>query len=293
MVSTELLVQTLVSGFLLGGVYATAAIGLSLTFGIMDIVNLAHGHLLMLGGYVSVILFVMLGISPLVGMLVAFVGLFAVGVVLQQWLINPIVDEGMEPAILVTFGVALLFQNVVQFFLGSEPKATDLGFEGIRIHLGPILISFPRLVTFAISVGLIALTWAFLYYTKTGRAVRATAQNRTAARTMGINTDRVFTVSMGLGAGLAGASGALLSMLFPVDPFVGWSLLLTSFAVVVLGGVGSLPGTIVGGLILGMSENLGALFFGGGFRDVVTFGIFIVVLIIKPSGLWGEPPGEA
>jgi branched-chain amino acid transport system permease protein len=142
-------------------------------------------------------------------------------------------------------------------------------------------------VTFVIAVLLIVGTWAYLQYTKTGQAIRATAQNRTAARYMGIDTERIYVITLGIGTALAGAAGSLLSMLFPIDPFVGWSYLLKAFAVVVLGGVGSILGTLVGGLVIGVSENLGALYLGGGYRNVVSFSIFPSVLLVKPEGLFG------
>ena len=287
MVTTELVVQTLVNGLLLGGIYAVAALGLSLVFGIMDIVNLAHGHMLMVGGYTAIILFAVLGVTPLAGMFVAMGVLFLAGVVLQKVLLSRVVDEGLEQPILVLFGVALVLQNLGRVFLGGDAQSTEIGIPGSGFEIGSVFFSFPRTVTFVISVSLVVATWAFLQYTTTGQAIRATSQNRTAARYMGIDTDRIYLVTLGLGTALAGAAGALLSMLFPVDPFVGWSYLLKAFAVVVLGGVGSVIGTLVGGLILGVSENLGALYLGGSYRDIITFAIFLLVLLVRPQGLFG------
>ena len=287
MVTSELVTQTLVNGLLLGGIYAVAALGLSLVFGIMDIVNLAHGHMLMVGGYTAIILFAMVGVTPLVGMFVAMGVLFVLGVVLQKFLLSHVVDEGMEQPILVLFGVALVLQNLGRVLLGGDAQSTEIGIPGSGFEIGSVFFSFPRTVTFVISVLLVVATWAFLQYTTTGQAIRATAQNRTAARYMGIDTDRIYLITLGLGTALAGAAGALLSMLFPVDPFVGWSYLLKAFAVVVLGGVGSVIGTLVGGLILGVSENVGALYLGGSYRDIITFAIFLLVLLVRPQGLFG------
>jgi branched-chain amino acid transport system permease protein len=294
MVSLELAVQTAVNGLLLGGIYAVAALGLTLVFGIMDIVNLAHGHMLMVGSYVAIILFATLGLSPLIGMLAAMVVLFVLGVVLQRLVLNRVVGEGLEQPILVLFGVALVLQNLGQYFLGSNAQSTDLGILQGGLNIGPILgvgpifLSSPRTITFVVAVALVALTWLFLHRTTTGTAIRATSQNTEAAQYMGIDTDRVYVLTLGIGAALAGAGGALLSMLFPITPFVGWSYLLTTFAVVVLGGVGSIVGTLVGGLVLGVSENLGALYLGGGFRNIITFTIFLAVLLVRPRGLFGS-----
>jgi branched-chain amino acid transport system permease protein len=287
MASSELVAQTLVNGLLLGGIYAVAALGLSLVFGIMDIVNLAHGHMLMVGGYAAIILFAATGITPLVGMLLAMVLLFVLGVVLQKVLLQHVVDEGLEQPIIVLFGLALVLQNVGRVLLGGDARSSDIGIPGNGIDLGMVYLSFPRTVTFVIAVLLIVGTWAYLQYTKTGQAIRATAQNRTAARYMGIDTERIYVITLGIGTALAGAAGSLLSMLFPIDPFVGWSYLLKAFAVVVLGGVGSILGTLVGGLVIGVSENLGALYLGGGYRNIVSFSIFLAVLLIKPEGLFG------
>lgn len=291
MVAEDLFAQTLVNGLLLGGIYAVAALGLSLVFGIMDIVNLAHGHLLMVGGYVAIILFSALGLTPLVGMLVAMGLLFGVGVVLQRALLDRVVDEGLEQPIIVLFGVALVFQNLGRYFLGGDAQSAEIGLSGGSFSVGPVFFSFPRTVTFVTAVVLVFATYLFMQYTSTGRAIRATAQNRTAARYMGIDTDRIYVVTLGIGAALAGAAGALLSMLFPIDPFVGWSYLLKAFAVVVLGGVGSILGTLVGGLLLGVSENIGALYLGGSYRDIVVFTIFLIVLLVKPEGLFGGSGG--
>lgn len=292
MVTIDLLAQTVSNGILLGGIYALAALGLSLIFGIMDVVNLAHGHLLMLGGYVAIVLFATAGLSPLVGMLAAMVVLFVIGIVLQRTLLERVVDEGIEQPILVLFGVALVFQNLGQHFLGSESQSTELNLGLGGLNLGPVLLSSSRTVTFVIAVLLVVLTWLFLEYTSTGHAIRATSQNRTAAGYVGIDTDRIYMLTMGIGAALAGAAGSLLSMLFPIDPYVGWSYLLKSFAVVVLGGVGSIIGTLVGGVILGTAENVTALFFGGSYRDVMTFTIFLLVLLLKPEGLFGTGGGS-
>ena len=291
MVATDLLTQSVVNGLLLGGIYALAALGLSLVFGIMDIVNLAHGHMLMVGAYIAILLFTATGITPVVGMLLAMVLMFGLGVLLQKVLLKHVVDEGIEQPIIVLFGLALILQNLGRVLLGGDARTADIGLPGSGIDVGLAYMSFPRTVTFVIAVLLIVLTWAFLQYTKTGQAIRATAQNRTAAKYMGIDTDQIYVITLGIGTALAGAAGALLSMLFPIDPYVGWSYLLKTFAVVVLGGVGSVIGTLVGGLVLGVSENLGALYLGGGYRNVVSLLIFLVVLLVKPEGLFGGSGG--
>ncbi|MFD1600908.1 branched-chain amino acid ABC transporter permease [Halobellus rarus] len=291
MVATDLLTQSVINGLLLGGIYALAALGLSLVFGIMDIVNLAHGHMLMVGAYIAILVFAATGITPLVGMLLAMVLMFGLGVLLQKVLLKHVVDEGIEQPIIVLFGLALILQNLGRVLLGGDSRTADIGLPGSGIDIGIAYMSFPRTVTFVVSVLLIVLTWAFLQYTKTGQAIRATAQNRTAAKYMGINTDQIYVITLGIGTALAGAAGALLSMLFPIDPYVGWSYLLKTFAVVVLGGVGSVLGTLVGGLVLGVSENLGALYLGGGYRNIVSLLIFLGVLLVKPEGLFGSSGG--
>ncbi|QSW98491.1 branched-chain amino acid ABC transporter permease [Haloterrigena alkaliphila] len=291
MVATDLVVQSLLNGLLLGGIYAVAALGLSLVFGIMDIVNLAHGHMLMVGAYVAITLFTAFGLTPIVGMVVAFVVLFVLGMALQRVVLKRVVGEGMEQPIIVLFGLALMLQSIGRIVVGSDAQATDIGIPGNPVSIGEITLSFPRLVTFVLSLALILGTWAFLKYTTTGLAIRATAQNNAAAQYMGIDTANIYVLTLGIGTGLAGAAGALLSMLFPITPFVGWSYLLKAFAVVVLGGVGSVPGTLIGGLILGVSENVGVLYLGGGFRDIISFTIFVLVLLVRPHGLFGNSGG--
>lgn len=288
MVSGDLLTQAVANGILLGGIYALAALGLSLVFGIMDIVNLAHGHMLMVGAYVAIGLFAAAGITPLIGMFLAIVLMFGLGMLIQVVLLRHVVDEGIEQPIIVLFGLALVLQNVGRALVGGDSRSADIGIPGSGVDIGIAFLSFPRTVTFVVSVLLIVTTWAFLQYTKTGQAIRATAQNRTAARYMGIDTDRIYVITLGIGTALAGAAGALLAMIFPITPFVGWSYLLKTFAVVVLGGVGSVLGTLVGGLVLGVSENLGGIYLGGGYRDVVGLLIFLGVLLIRPQGLFGS-----
>ncbi|WP_435182509.1 branched-chain amino acid ABC transporter permease [Halobellus sp. EA9] len=292
MVASDLVVQSIANGLLLGGIYALAALGLSLVFGIMDVVNLAHGHMLMVGAYIAILIFAATGITPLVGMFLAMGIMFAFGVVLQKVLLQHVVDEGLEQPIIVLFGLALVLQNVGRILLGGDARTADLGIPGGGFDLGVVFLSLPRTVTFVVSVLLIVATWALLQYTKTGQAIRATAQNRTAAKYMGIDTDRIYVITLGIGTALAGAAGALLSMIFPIDPYVGWSYLLTTFAVVVLGGVGSVLGTLVGGLVIGVSENLGALFLGGGYRNVVSLLIFLGVLLVRPQGLFRSGGGS-
>ncbi|WP_247004690.1 branched-chain amino acid ABC transporter permease [Halosolutus gelatinilyticus] len=292
MVSPELAFESLLNGLLIGGIYAVAALGLSLVFGIMDVVNLAHGHMLMAGAYVGILLFAATGITPLVGMLLAAGVLFAFGVFLQRVLLERVVDEGIEQPIIVLFGLALVLQSVARIVLGSEPQRASIGIPGSSIPVGPAVLSFSRVVTFGVSVTLIVGVWAFLRYTTTGLAIRATAQNTDAAQYMGIDTGRIYIITLGLGTALAGAAGALLSILFPFTPYAGWSYLLKAFAVVVLGGVGSVIGTLVGGLVLGVSENVGVLFVGGGYRDLISFSIFLAVLLVRPQGLFGTSGGE-
>ncbi|MXR19926.1 branched-chain amino acid ABC transporter permease [Halobacterium bonnevillei] len=291
MVASDLILEALLNGLLLGGIYAVAALGLSLVFGIMDIVNLAHGHMLMVGAYVAIFLFTTFNITPIIGMIGAFVVLFALGMALQRVLLERVVGEGIEQPIIVLFGLALMLQSIGRIWVGSDAQATDIGIPGEAIDIAGASLSFPRMVTFAISILLILGTWAFLKFTTTGLAIRATAQNNSAAQYMGIDTDNIYVLTLGLGTGLAGAAGALLSMLFPITPFVGWSYLLKAFAVVVLGGVGSVAGTLVGGLILGVSENVGVLYLGGGFRDIISFSIFVLVLLVRPHGLFGSSGG--
>ena len=298
MVDVDLFVLTLLNGILLGGIYAVAALGLSLVFGIMDVVNLAHGHFLMVGGYVAVLLFSAAGITPLLGMFAAIGVLFVVGMIVQRTLLERVVDAGIEQPILVLFGVALVLQNLGRHFLGANARTTDLGLGlgafGLdlgAVGLGVVNLSSSRSITFVVAVLLVAVTWLLLHRTNTGRAIRATAQNRTAAQYVGIDTDRIYIITLGIGSALAGAAGALLSMLFPIDPFVGWSYLLKAFAVVVLGGVGSIGGTLVGGIVLGVSENVGSLYIGGSYRDIISFAIFLGVLIVRPEGLFGGSGG--
>lgn len=291
MPTLDVVLQILVNGLLLGGIYAVVALGLSLVFGIMDIVNLAHGHMLMIGAYVAILLFTTLGLTPLLGMFAAMGLLFVVGILLQRFLLQYLDETVIEQPIIALFGLALVIQSLGRILIGGNARSTEIGIPGVNVRVADIVLSFPRVATFVLSVLLIFATWLVLQYTDTGRAIRATAQNRNAARYVGINTDRVYLLTLGIGTALAGAAGALLSMLFPITPFVGWSYLLKAFAVVVVGGIGSIPGTLIGGLVIGVSENIGSLYLGGGFRDIIAFSIFLLVLLVKPKGLFGSDKG--
>jgi len=284
----NVLAQAITSGLLMGGLYALISVGLTLIFGVMRVINFAHGDLMMLSMYLTYWLFTLFGVEPYLSLIVTIPVLFVIGSGIQKFLINRVLDAPQSSQLFITFGVMLIAQNMALLFWKANYRAIRTYYTGSVIKLGEVFISVPRLASFSVAIILTITLYVLLTRTKTGRAMRATAQNRQVSSLMGVNVLRTYVVAFGVGAACVGAAGTLLSVFFYISPTVGTTFTLTAFLAVVLGGMGSFTGAFFGGLIVGVAESLGAVYFATQYRELVTFILFIIILLVKPSGLLGK-----
>lgn len=292
----EVLLQTLISGLLLGGLYALIGLGMTIIMGVMKIINLAHGELMMVGMYVAYVLFSWAHIDPYLSILVAAPLLFVLGVGIQKFLINPVlkVDSILpENQVILTVGVGMVLANLATIVFKSDYRTTPVEYATKAWYLSDywraapieLSLSLPWTVSFLFAVAITAGLWFFLSRTDTGKSIRATAQDRDAALLMGVNVERMRVVTFGLGSALVGAAGCLFMPIYYLYPDVGGQFTLTGFVITILGGLGSTFGAILGGLILGVFESLTATYVGMGWAPVGRFVIFVAVLVFVPGGV--------
>jgi branched-chain amino acid transport system permease protein len=282
--------DVLVSGLLLGGVYALVALGLNLVFGVVQVVNFAHGEFVMLGMYGAYLAKAQWGLDPYVSVLLVTPLAFLLGVVVQRLLIEPLLDEPLMQ-IFATFGLVILFQNIVLAITTGVPRSVRTASSSSNLDLG-VAVSVPRLVILVLATLLAVALIAFLRRTTLGTAVRAVSQDRATARLMGIDVSRTYMLTFGLATALAAIAGALLAPVYTATPSIGFNFILPAFAVVVLGGLGSVPGAYVGGLIVGVVEALAGYYLDASLKQAFWFALFFIVLVVRPSGLLGRPVGR-
>lgn len=284
----HLLWQVLANGILLGGLYALMALGLALVWGVLNIVNLAHGGFIMLGGYACYYLFADLQLDPFAALPVAMLAMFALGYVIQRYVLNLIVRSAMFNTLLVTFGIDVVLTYLAQIAFSADFRTINPSYAGTNFTLAGVTIPLARMFTFGIAIALTVALWLFLLRTHLGRAIRATAQNLVAARLYGVEPRSVYALTFGLGAAFAAAAGGLYGIVSQVNPYIGAPLTAKSFAIAIIGGLENPLGVIVGGLFLGIVESLTALYVGPTFTDVASFGVLVVVLVVRPSGILGK-----
>jgi branched-chain amino acid transport system permease protein len=283
------LLQALLDGLVLGGVYAFAAVGFSLIFGVLGVVNLTHGIFVVLGAYLALLLHEVLGIDPLLGLPAVMAVLFALGYLYQRTLIAAAVERAsLVASLLVTFGVALMARNLLQIAASPDVRTVSTGYSFVGLSLGPLRVELVRAAGLLTSLVLLTGLSLLLSRTGFGRAIRATAQQPVGAAISGINVRHVNGLTFGLGSAFAGASGAVIGMMLPFSPSseVGWTL--NAFIVVVLGGVGSPQGALLGGLMLGLIATLTSQYFGPAFANAAMFLVLVLMLLLRPQGLLGH-----
>jgi branched-chain amino acid transport system permease protein len=279
--------QVAINGLLVGGLYALMALGLSLIWGVMDVINIAHGAFIMLGAYTTFWLRVEFGIDPLISLPISLVLLFVIGFLLQKYLINLVIRAELFITLLLTFGIEILIVNLALVFWTANVRRVVTGYSGSSISVGELTVPLVRVIAFVIALILAGALFVLLERTRMGRAIRATSQDLLAARLTGTNVSNTYAITFGLGAGLAGAAGSLWSMLFPITPTMGGVLTLKSFVVSVIGGLGTMAGPVVGGLVLGLAENFTSAYVGPTFPNLISFGLLVVTLILRPRGILG------
>ena len=291
-IMSELIFQGLVRG----AMYALMGIGLSLIFGILGVVNFAHGEFFMIGTYVMIFVLTTLGLPFVVGIAAAAVVLFLVGMLIERSLVETLRRRAGRDWVLdsfvLTIGLMVILQNLAQIGFGSRRRGVTEIIAG-SFTIGEVIITYERLAILCMAVLVVVLLTAYIKFTYTGKAIRAAAQHAEAAQNLGININRIYTIAFGIGAALAGVAGALLISIFPAFPTVGYQPVLKSFAVVILGGLGNIPGAIAGGFLLGVIEAYAIFFLSAGWQAVLTPLIIVAILIFRPQGLFsaqGERP---
>jgi branched-chain amino acid transport system permease protein len=282
--SIEAAASSLVVGVLLGGIFSLTALGLSLVLGVMRLVNLAHGEFLVLGAYAGYYLLTVTGIDPLLGLPLIAAAMGLVAAPLYRFLIQPLMGRGVEAPMMTMFGLSIVLQNLYTAAFSADTRSIETGYSALALNLGPVTVGLVYVMGFAISIGIVGLIHLLVSRTAFGRDLRASAQDAGAAAIVGVNVPRVQMLTFALGAACAGAGGTLSGLVNSFTPASGAAYLLNSFAVVVLGGLGSVLGTLLAGITVGILQSLGGVLFGDGYRDLVALLVFLAVLIVRPQG---------
>ncbi|MCI9283500.1 MAG: branched-chain amino acid ABC transporter permease [Lachnospiraceae bacterium] len=287
--------QALIDGLLIGGVYAVIAIGLSLAFGVMRIVNWAHGELLMLSIYTSYFIFTWFGIDPYLLMFLTAVLMAGFGYILQRFVISNMLarEKEVEPisVLLFTAGLGVFLSNLALVIFKGNPRTATTVYTGRSLHVGMLYVSVPKLISFVIAMGCTVLLYYFLQKSETGRAIRAASQNRNVVTLMGVNIKRLYNIAFAISVGMVGIAGALLLPYSSVQPTSGTTYSFKSFVIIVLGGQGSVIGALISGLLVGIIEKVGTLYFSDTTAQIAVFAVFVLVLLLRPNGLFGRKQG--
>jgi len=289
MTDVGILLEILFWGIYAGCIYILLATGLNLIFGVMKVVNFAHGEFLMIGAYITATVFLLTGLNPYLIIIISMLALIAIGAVVERLCFRPILGTGKLNEIFLSIGLIYIFQNATAIIWGDQWQSIKSPYQGISVPIGSLNVPLDYIIIMVVTAALLCILYLFLKKTKTGREMRATSQNRKGAMLVGINVERIDVLSFGFGCALAAAAGTLWVVSGQVfNPYMGSIPAVKAFAIIILGGLGSIPGAIVGGLIYGVAENGAAYFLGGVWKDAISFVILIVVLVLKPTGLFGE-----
>jgi len=283
-----MLLQAVINGLLFGAVYATIGIGFSLVWGVMNIINVAHGSFIMIGAYLSYTLYVAVGIDPFLSIPVVMAALFIIAYIIQKFVLNRVVRGSVFITLTFTFGLQILIANICLLIWSADFRSVKLPYSSAGFQIGGVVIPLVRLGIFAVALILTGLFYLFMRKTKTGIAINATALNFEGAKTVGIDVFNIYAVTFGVSAALAGAAGCLISPIMSVNPFVGGPLVAKAFVIAILGGLGSTMGALVGGLVLGLVETVGTVFIPSSYQELLGFSVLVLVLVFRPQGLLGK-----
>ncbi len=280
--------QIITNGLLMGFIYALVAVGLTLTWGVMDITNFAHGELLMVGMYTAFWMFELFSVDPLISIPISTLTVFLLGVLLYKLVIKKVLGGSGLTALLATFGLSMFLKNLAQFLWSPNFRYINGAIvTDNKIVIGNIILGLPQVVA---AVGSILMTLAVIYFmnkTKTGKAIQATALSRDTALLMGIDTDKIFAITFGVSGACVGAAGALMASFYPIYPSTGSLYSIIAFVIVAMGGLGNIKGALYAGLIIGLTEALGGFFLGTQFKYALVFLIYLIVIQVRPKGLFG------
>lgn len=282
------LLQHCLNALMLGGTYALLGIGLTMIFGIMKVVNFTHGELYAFGAYCMYAIVALLGVNFFIALLLAVALGIALGAIVELLLLSRLRGADIDTTMLVMIGAWIAMQNTEQLIWTGVAHSIPNPFPAAPLVVGPLSVSWVRVFVLFVALALIAATWLLINRSKLGKAMRATFQDRDTAALMGIRIDRIHTATFALGSGLAAAAGALLGPVFVVQPTMGDLAAAKAFAIVILGGLGSVPGATIGGFILAFAEEIGASYISSGYRDAMGFLLIIIILLVKPTGLFAQ-----
>ena len=278
----------IVMGILLGGLYAVIALGLSLVFGVVKEINIAHGDLVILGSYFGYVAMTVLGIDPILSLIIGMPVLFGIGFVIQKYILNRAFRISMDATLIIAFGISIILQNVYQLIWSPMSRGLTTSYALESFSFGPVRFPLTYLLDFVIAIVVMLFLREFLRRTYLGRAIRAAAQDRKAAHLMGINTDQVYAFTFAISMIFAAIAGIFLGLTFAFTPISGMSFLIIALGVVVLGGMGSILGTFIGGVVFGLAQTLGGHFFGLAAQMLVAYTMVLVVLAVIPRGIFGR-----
>jgi branched-chain amino acid transport system permease protein len=288
----DMLLELLVSGILLGGIYALPTIGLTLVFGVLRIVNFAHGEILMIAMYGTYWLFKLFGLGPYESLLIIPVLMFGVGILLERLVIRPTLTRPHMVQVFATLGLSVFLVNVAQALFTANYLSVETSLSKVNLVVGPVSAGLPRVLAFACSLTILAGLYIFLKRSFIGKAIQATAENVDAARLMGINVNWIYMLTFAIGSAVTGAAGCLMLPIYYAYPRIGIDFIVIMFVVSVMGGLGSIPGAIGAGIIIGIVETFSGFFISPAFKQAIYFAAFILVLVLKPAGLFGKRGAE-
>jgi len=283
-----LFLQSLINGILLGGIYASYSAGFSLIFGVMGVINIFHGEMVMLGAFLTYWLFVLFHVDPFLTIPFSFFSLFVFGCLVQRFVIQRVVEAPPMISYILTFGIHLIIAYSALWVWTADFRTVTTTYSGLNANVGGVIIPYARVATFGLALIVVAGLYFLLNKTEAGRAIRATAQDKEMARLMGVNITRTYALTFGIGAAVTGVAGSLISTYFIIFPQMGLSYTIIAFCVVVLGGMGYIPGALWGGLILGVVQSMTATYLNAGLSGALTFILLFVMLIIRPAGIAGR-----
>ncbi|MDB3962273.1 branched-chain amino acid ABC transporter permease [Paracoccaceae bacterium] len=286
--SLSLLPAGIINGFMFGAIYALVALGLTLIYGVLHIINFAHGAMLMLALYSAYFLFKILNIDPYVAILIVTPASFIFGYVIYRWGIGKLSGGKDQNILLITLGLSIILENAALFFFTGDQQTISLSYSYDSLDLGFLYLSYPKLISFIASLVICGLLWMLMTLTDLGKAIRAVAKQREGARLVGIDVEHVFAVTFGIGIACLGAAGCMLLPIFYVDPYTGNVFVIIAFTIVVLGGMGSIVGALLGGFIIGITESVGGPLLGESLGQIGISLIFILILIFRPTGIFGS-----
>ena len=290
MLSPVILVPAVLNGLMAGAVYALVALGLTLIYGVLHIINFAHGALLTAAMFAAFFAFTLLGVDPYLAVFLLAPLFFAIGYTVQRFIIGPAAHGEDRNFLLVTLGLAIVIENALLYFFRADTRTINLPYAFDVVEIGPAYVAVPRLIAFGAVIAVAGTLWTMMRFTDTGKAIRAVAKEKLGAELCGINVAHIYAMTFGLGTACVAVAACLLIPTYYVNPTAGEAFVLIAFTIVVLGGMGSIAGALIGGLCVGVVESFSSNFFGQSLGQIGIFIMFIVVLLARPSGLFGARP---